>query len=262
MTNYKALFLDIDGTILKPDHTYDLSTKDAILQVQKRGIEVFLATGRPIHEITDLAEELNIHSFIGYNGALAIYKEQTIVHEPMSAETVREFINIAQKHGHEIVLYTNEKNFFTNLDVPSVRNFIEKFQMKHNDQYHDEIADQILGATLIHLNDGDSRLYEGDPSYHFAQVNVDGLRDCYDVIRDTVNKGEAIQKIIGHIPIPIAATIAFGDGMNDKEMLSTVGEGFVMGNGHPDLFAYGNRKTTAVTDSGIFNGLQSIGLVD
>ncbi|MFK4996704.1 HAD family hydrolase [Bacillus sp. N9] len=262
MTKYKALFLDIDGTILKPDHTYDFSTKDAILQVQELGIEVFLSTGRPIHEITDLAEELNIHSFIGYNGAFAIYKEQSIVDEPMSVETVREFVNIAQKHGHEIVLYTSEKNYFTNLDAPSAQNFIEMFQMKNNDQYHDGVANQVLSATLLNLEGDELRLYEGDPSYHFAQVNINGLRNCYDVIRDTVNKGAAIQKVLEHINVLKEATIAFGDGMNDKEMLSTVGEGFVMGNGHPDLFAYGNRKTSAVTESGIFNGLQSIGLVE
>jgi hydroxymethylpyrimidine pyrophosphatase-like HAD family hydrolase len=45
-------------------------------------------------------------------------------------------------------------------------------------------------------------------------------------------------------------------------MLMTVGEGFAMGNAHPDLFAYAKHKTTAVTDSGIFNGLKTLGLLD
>jgi hypothetical protein len=48
-----------------------------------------------------------------------------------------------------------------------------------------------------------------------------------------------------------------GDGMNDKEMLSNVGEGFSMGSGSPELFLYPKHVTTGVDDSGIFNGLKS-----
>ena len=41
MATEKILFLDIDGTILLPDHTIQLSTIEAIKQVTKRGIKVF-----------------------------------------------------------------------------------------------------------------------------------------------------------------------------------------------------------------------------
>ncbi|MBS4196614.1 HAD family hydrolase [Lederbergia citri] len=262
MADYKALFLDIDGTILKLDHTYEETTKQAILQAQSKGIQVFLATGRPLHEIADLAEELNVDSFIGYNGALAKYQGETIVDEPMSREIVLDFVAIAKKHGHEIVLYTSEKNYFTSMDSPHVDLFIDKFQTKYNELFTTDVADQILGATLINLKPEEVELYEIDSSYHFSQVNVDGLRHCYDVIRDTVNKGEAVKKTLHVMNIEKEAAIAFGDGMNDKEMLSAVGKGFAMGNANPDLFAYGNRKTTAVTDSGVYNGLKSIGVVD
>ncbi|MGF7013088.1 HAD superfamily hydrolase (TIGR01484 family) [Ornithinibacillus bavariensis] len=59
---YKILFLDIDGTILNPDHTYHPKTKEAIEQVRSQGIEVFLATGRPENELKEIADELNIES--------------------------------------------------------------------------------------------------------------------------------------------------------------------------------------------------------
>ncbi|GAE44687.1 hydrolase [Mesobacillus boroniphilus JCM 21738] len=74
MGHYKILFLDIDGTILRPDDTIEDSTKTAINEMKRQNIEVVLATGRPLHEISDLAEELQITSFIGYNGALAFMK--------------------------------------------------------------------------------------------------------------------------------------------------------------------------------------------
>ena len=262
MTDYKVLFLDIDGTILKPDSTIDQSTKDAISQMQQKGVEVFLATGRPLHEIADLAEELNVHSFIGYNGALAIYEEQTIVNEPMKGSTIEQFLEIAKKHDHEMVLYTDEKNYFSSLDSPRAQEFIEAFHMKHNELFTPKVVNNILGATLINLKATDPSLYQVEESYHFSQVNVEGLMHCYDVIRDTVNKGRAIKKVLELMNITKEQAIAFGDGMNDKEMLEIAGESFAMGNAHPDLFAYAKQKTTSVEDSGIYNGLKSLGLVD
>ncbi|WP_028403292.1 Cof-type HAD-IIB family hydrolase [Ectobacillus panaciterrae] len=262
MTDYKILFLDIDGTILRPDDTIEDSTKRAIAQVQQKGVEVFLATGRPLHEISHIGEELNIHSFIGYNGAYAIHKGTDVFKEPMNAETVEHFLNIAKKHGHEIIMYTNAKNILTSLDAPMMKQFIKRFHLQKNELFTPDVIHDILGMTLINLSENEPALYERDDKIHLAQVNLEGLRHSYDVIRDNVNKGLAVRIILELLGIPKEDSIAFGDGMNDKEMLKAVGEGFAMGNGHPDLFAYAKHKTTEVTHSGIYNGLKSLGLVN
>lgn len=263
MTNYKILFLDIDGTLLRPDDTIEDSSKKAIAEVKKKGIEVFLATGRPLHEISHIAEELNIESFIGYNGAYAIHKGEDIFRAPMLSSTVQKYVDIAKNNEHELVLYTHEENIFSDLESPIVKEFISAFHLHKNNSYSLDVIDKILGITLINLSENEPALYEKeDPSIHLSQVNVDGLRHCYDVIRDNVNKGIAVQHILELLSLPTEAAIAFGDGMNDKEMLELVGEGFAMGNGHPDLFQYAKYKTTKVTNSGIYNGLKSLGLVD
>jgi len=262
MTDYKVLFLDIDGTLLTPDDTIEESTKAAISQVQANGMEVFLATGRPLHEIDDLAKELNIHSFIGYNGAYAIYKGEDIFQEPMDPSMVKGFMKIASEHNHEVVLYTNQKNLYTNMDAPGMHEFMEMFHLYKNDSYSPSFNNDVLGMTLVNLKKNDIALYEKEGSIHLSQVNVDGMRHCYDVIRDKVNKGYGIQMVFNRLGIHRESSIAFGDGMNDKEMLQNAGESFAMGNGHPDIFQYAKHKTTEVTDSGIYNGLKMLGLVD
>ncbi|MBS4172925.1 HAD family hydrolase [Bacillus sp. FJAT-49736] len=260
MKHYKILFLDIDGTIMRPDDTIEASTKKAIMEVRRQGIEVFLATGRPLHEISDIAAELDINSYIGYNGAYAILNGKDIVKEAMDSSLVENYLQIAKQHQHEIVFYTSEQNAFTDLDSPYVVDFIKRFHLQYNVPYSPSIANDILGITLIHLKEHELELYQQE-GIHLSQVNVEGMRHCYDVIRHKVNKGFAVQKILEHLQIPTECAIAFGDGMNDKEMLQFVGEGFAMGNAHPDLFAYAKHKTTEVTNSGIYNGLKSLGLI-
>ncbi|OZU88166.1 hydrolase [Virgibacillus indicus] len=259
---YKILFLDIDGTILKPDHTYTESTKDAISQLQNKGIEVFLCTGRPLHEVKELAEELGVDSYIGYNGAYAEYQNETVIDEPMDKSTIEKFIEIAKSNNHQMVLYTSEKNYFTSQDSPSVKNFIDIFQLVQNERYTDDVAKHILGATAMNLNPEQAALYEISTNIHLSQVNVEGAQDCFDIIRKNVNKGVAVKSILTRLNISKEQAIAFGDGMNDKEMLQSVGEGFAMENGDPDLFPYAKHKTASVTDSGIFNGLKKLGLVE
>lgn len=260
MSNYKILFLDIDGTILRPDDTIEDSTKKAIKEVKQQGIEVILATGRPLHEIYDIAKELSIHSFIGYNGAYAVYKGNSVVKEPMDSFLIEKYIQIAKKHHHEIVFYTHEKNAFLDMESPFTKEITEKFHLQQNIAFTADIVKDILGLTLINVDENETSLYDQE-GIHLSQVNVDGLRHCYDVIRDKVNKGYAVSKVLDYLNLPSECAIAFGDGMNDKEMLQVVGEGFAMGNGHPDLFAYANHKTTEVTNSGVYNGLKSLGLV-
>ncbi|NRD80390.1 HAD family phosphatase [Bacillus sp. BRMEA1] len=261
MTDYKVLFLDIDGTILTPDNTIEESTKSAISQVQELGIEVFLATGRPLHELDEMAKELNIHSFIGYNGAYAVYRGEELFNEPMMSSTIDQFLETANLHQHEAILYTNNENVFTHIQSPTTQDFISYFHLYKNASYSPVINDQVLGMTLLNLKESDISFYETEADIHLSQVNVEGMRHCYDVIRDQVNKGYGVQMVLKHLGIDKQCSIAFGDGMNDKEMLSNTGESFAMGNGHPDIFQYAKHRTTNVTDSGIFNGLKKLGLV-
>ena len=261
MTNYKILFLDIDGTILKPDDSIENSTKKAIAEMKELGIEVVLATGRPIHEISDIGEELNISSFIGYNGALAIYEQETIFAEPMARKDVQYILDVAKDNGHEVVMYTATKNYLTVLDSDLMKRFLHQFHLRKNELFTKDVIDDILGMTIITSGDLGDELYAFNDGIHLSQVNIAGMQHCFDVIRDKVNKGVGVKFLLDRLGIPQKSSIAFGDGMNDKEMLSTVGEGFAMGNGHPDLFQHAKHRTTEVTNSGIYNGLKSLGLI-
>lgn len=257
---YKILFLDVDGTILKPDHTVSDSTKQAIKKAAKQGIHVFFATGRPLHELDQLAGELGVHSYVGYNGAQVVHQGKSILNEPINQTIVQKFLDIGYEHGHEAVLYSKGANYFTTLTKDYVKEFIEAFQLKQNRLFTGAKTDQILGATLLNVSPSEEKLYDVDPSTHLSPVQVAGVQNCYDVIRENVNKGKAVQRVLRLMDIKPEEAIAFGDGMNDKEMLAVVEESFAMENSHPDLFKYAKHQTSAVTDDGIANGLKKLGL--
>ncbi|MDC3417338.1 HAD family hydrolase [Aquibacillus salsiterrae] len=260
MGTYKVLFLDIDGTILQADHTIEESTRDAVNQVMNKGLEVFLATGRPLHEVYPIAKSLHINSFIGYNGALALYQNKEVVNETIPIDIIQSYLKIAKEHGHEMVLYTSNKNTFTSINSPVVKQFIDYFDLQENELFSDAVIHDILGITVMNVSETDAQLYETNDIY-LSQVNVEGLHHSYDVIRNTVNKGRAVKAVLDLLNIDSKETIAFGDGMNDKEMLQVTGASFAMGNAHKDLFQYAKNTTTSVNNSGVYNGLKSLNLI-
>ncbi|KAB7673179.1 HAD family hydrolase [Bacillus sp. B1-b2] len=260
--HYKILFLDIDGTILTPNDTIQDSTKQAVHLIKEKGMEIFLATGRPLHEIMDIGEELGIHSFIGYNGAYAIHNGKDVFKVPMSADLITNYLDIAKDNDNELILYTNANNLLTNPNGVITQEFCKKFHLRQNRTFTLEDKENILGMTITNVKEETIQTYEAYPDIHLSQVNIDGFKHSYDVISDKVNKGFAVSFILKELGIDKEHSIAFGDGLNDKEMLQTVGEGFAMGNAHDKLFSYAKHKTTSVTDNGIFNGLKQLGVIE
>lgn len=261
MKNYQILFLDIDGTILRPDHSIEDSTLEAISTMKQKGIHVVLSTGRPLHELTDIATKLQIDSFITYNGSYAIFKGKEIFKKHMDEKIITNYLEIAKENNHDFILYTNSHNLSTSMESAKANDFLNKFALTKNKPFDREQISQILSATIITNHENERTFYPEFEGIFLSPVNVNGMNHCFDILMKKINKGVAVQSMLSYLKIPQELSIAFGDGLNDKEMLKFVGEGFAMGNGHPDLVHYANHKTTDVHNSGVYNGLKKLGLL-
>lgn len=256
----KIAFFDIDGTILKPDHTYDPSVIDAFTALREAGVHLALATGRPIHEIEDLIEELEIDTVIGYNGTLALHQGEVIFKRPFAKELVAELIDHYKALDCEFAMYTHGTSVFSHLKDAAVQQFIDTFQMKLNDEWYEGKEMDVFGATYIKApqNLADQIQHE---AIRIAPVNVQGLNDCYDIILHKENKGIAVREVCRHFGYDVKEAIAFGDGLNDAEMLETVGTGVAMGNATEALLPYADIQTTRVDEDGIYQGLKQLNLI-
>ena len=64
--NYKIIVLDLDGTLTNRDTVITPRTKQSLMEAQKRGIKVVLASGRPTYGVLPLAQELERENYAGY----------------------------------------------------------------------------------------------------------------------------------------------------------------------------------------------------
>src|SRR5699024_4690002 len=258
-------FFDIDGTILKDNQTYDIETKEAINTLQEKEIRTFFATGRPIHEIHPLLEDFNMQSHITYNGAYVIHKGQVLLNATFDKNVLQTIERLSKQYEHELVYYTKHTNYYTNLEAPVSQDFMKALGMKNNEQLpkdSDAILEQVLGATILGATEQIHDQYPEMANIHFSQVNIDGAKQAYDILRLDVNKGIAVNLILEHFDATYKEAIAFGDGMNDKEMFETVGTSVAMGNCKKDLLPYATLQTTTVDNLGVVNGLKQLKLIN
>ena len=82
--NYQLLALDLDGTLTNSRKEITPSTRDALIDIQKNGKKVVLASGRPSQGVLPLAEELHLGDYG------SIFSPTTVV-VSQTADPVRSF---------------------------------------------------------------------------------------------------------------------------------------------------------------------------
>ncbi len=72
MNQYEIIVLDLDGTLTNRDKVNTPKTQAALLELQRRGKKIVLASGRPTQGVMPLAKELELDQYgsyiLSYNG--------------------------------------------------------------------------------------------------------------------------------------------------------------------------------------------------
>lgn len=236
---YKAIFCDLDGTLLNSQHRMSKRTVETIKSIIEKGIKVYLSTGRHYLDAKKFYEILNMNSFlITCNGAkIHNNMNEEIYSADIPARIVEKIINLEVDNKIHKNIFSNEGWFveehfqkeasiciesgFKYEVISSLKNFIGKDITKFF-YVSDEINDMVLLYEKIKQKLGD-------------EVQITQPSRYMELMIKGVSKGDAIKKILELEGIDIADSIAFGDGTNDIEMLSVVNKGFIMGNGHSIL---------------------------
>src|SRR5882762_12031825 len=78
---YKAVFLDMDGTLLRSDHSVSEPTKDIIRHLTSRGIPVILVSARPLNAMLPTFRAIGIpddYPLVSLNGSYIVRREQPV----------------------------------------------------------------------------------------------------------------------------------------------------------------------------------------
>ncbi|WP_188207235.1 Cof-type HAD-IIB family hydrolase [Alkalibacillus aidingensis] len=258
-TTQHIVFFDIDGTLLDQDKKLPKSAKDAIFELKEEGHEVAIATGRAPFMFEELRKELEIETFVSFNGQYVVYRGEVIYKNPLDQEALHSMNDLATKNGHPMVFLDHED---MKSNVPEHEHVTESISSLKIDQfptYDPSYKDREIYQALVFCVEGEEKAYE-------TQYEVFDFIRWHEVSVDVIpaggSKAEGIEKIIERLGVPKENTVAFGDSLNDLEMLSQLEHGVAMGNGHKRAKEAARYETKSVEDDGILHGLKMVGLLE
>lgn len=241
---YQVIATDLDGTLLNSHHQLDPFTVATVRHLADQGIEFVIATGRHYCDVAGIRDVLGVRPYlVTSNGARVHAPDDTMIHaQNLSPAIVRRLVNseLTGAHGRVIVNLFSDEAWLIDRHAPHLLVFhrdsgfcYEVVDMSGHDGT--DIAKVLyIGAPndLAQIEENLEREFGSDTLYVTYS-----LPDCLEVMASNVSKGRALQFVLKRLGADAASCVAFGDNMNDVDLLETAGFPFMMNNANPDLIA-------------------------
>lgn len=272
----KVVFFDVDGTLMTPKNQLPESTKLGIKKLKEKGHIPVISTGRPPKMLEPVAKELGINNYISLNGQHIVVDGEVIYSNALPTDALERLIEESYKQGDRTFLLTEDKvignTFMSEMMNPEFLTYVYK--------HLSEVPTEVMLKLFKHMTEKPLKreVYEnekilmafvnvGEENDEFYRLNFPDLH----FTRATPLLGEAIMKgshkavgmesILAHFEMKKADTVAFGDSLNDLEMLEFAKIGVAMGNGRDELKAVADYVTADVEQDGIYKGLKQLEII-
>ena len=277
----KAVFFDIDGTLVTRRAVPLPSSVAGLAQLKEKGILRGIATGRGPSHLAHHIKALKMDFYVTFNGQY-VYTDKGVVYaNPFTADLVQrlaEFATTEQRHllfgsatkmeGSPLMTF-GEKPWAKRLQrfLPRGR-FLKQLhplfkRFTHSSQKIDyrELAilqEPIYQCVLICPVEDQAALEARFPECKVTRSNPYTV----DLILKNTSKRTGIEMLGKTRGFSLEQVMAFGDSWNDLEMLSAAKIGVAMGNAEPDLQAVADYVTASNEADGIYLALQHYRLIE
>lgn len=273
---YKIVFIDIDGTLVNDEKQIPKENIEIIKKLKTKGIEVVLASGRPYHSIEKYSNIVGARPYIiGSNGGVVVnYEDNKILYNA----------NIEKNLALEVLKFIKENNLYTAITM-SGNLVLEKEMYSLTKENRDELIvvnsleeylkntnESIIKFSIMSDNKEDLQIAREEliNKFNITITNVDTFvipnkyrkagKNPYimDVMKEYVNKGEAIKKLCKYLNLNTQEAIIFGDGLNDIEMFELDAYKVAMKNAKDKIKEMADFVTISNNEAGVAYKLNKI----
>lgn len=240
---HSVVVSDLDGTLLNSQHQFSDRTKEVVRRLSAAGIKFVFATGRHHVDVGRLASELDISMYLITSNGARVHNPagQTIIRHDIFPELVPELIDLGRSFQGKVLTNLYQEDFwFIEEQHEAVDHFSDESKFAYILQNLDTV--NVTGVSkvfyLAEKHEDLLPLEQRIKEEMGEQVSITfSLPICLEVMASGVCKGVALAEVLKLKGYAFEDAIAFGDGMNDYEMLQEVGKGLIMSNGDSRLKA-------------------------
>lgn len=253
------VFFDLDGTLLNDKAQINDNLYDVIHQLKRNGHEPILSSGRSIELAKVGLTKTGISSYVLLNGQLIKFRDKEVCGDKIYTETIERLITFCKNNQLELAYYCKD-DFRTTSDNTLVNKAYLYFGIippKVDKSYYKRhnILMMLIFSNRIEL---DEKLVEQFPDLSFYRTSPYSL----DIIPKNASKAEGIRRLIKENSLEHLTTYAFGDEINDLEMMEMVDYSIAMGNAIDIIKEKANYIVDDNNNDGIIQGLSKLNLIE
>ena len=256
---YSVLAVDLDDTLLADDKTVSPRTVAALEAWQASGRSIVIATGRPPRSTRIIPSFLHEFPWICYNGAWIELQNNVLFQTVIPVEDARRIVAMIQtaapdcRLGVEIAdeLYINREvewpgahlvsDVLAHTDRPAAKILTSLEEL-------DAAQPQSVNGQETGAKPSETLLRELPPT---TRALISPKYDLVQVIPRGASKAAALRWLLDRWGLAMEEVIAFGDDVNDVEMVAEAGLGVAMANAVPEVIAVADRITASNTEDGV-----------
>lgn len=249
----KLVLTDMDGTLAKDNKDIPQEIFPIYKELLNRGIACGAATGRSLpsllRDFKGLEDQL---TFVAENGAIAYHRGEYIYQNIMSKELIEEVVSRVEKLGKlPLIFASGEKSYAMFASDKQMEEFDTYCPILEKIERLDQLKNNIVKIAIYHPNyDAKDNFINFEDFLENAHVSVSGV-EWIDVSMKGVNKGKGVKALQEKLGLDASECMAFGDYLNDREMLNAVEESYAVSNAHPELkkqakYIIGSNEEAAV----------------
>lgn len=251
----RMIAADMDGTLLDSRRQLPPGLFDVIRTLKKQGVLFVVASGRQYYNLVHLFDGIRDDVlFVSENGAAIFWQDKPVFTNPIPfAQLGEPLACIANCEGLYPVLCGVKSSYIASCDEQALYhakmyyNRLEVVPGLLAAAQHDDICKIAVHDAIDAERNGYPILSRFSGQY---QVSLSG-NWWVDIMKRGVSKGAAIRRLQQQYGIAYEETMAFGDYLNDVEMLQAARYSFAMENAHPQLKSVANFQARSNDDNGV-----------
>jgi hypothetical protein len=265
---YKAIFIDIDGTLRNSKRELTQPEIQAVKRATEAGFLVVLCSGRPKGYTAEISKSCFASKYIITSNGGNIFNYETgenLYSNPMSPESCLKLYDLAMKVNARFVIHVGDNKKIVNLnpdDNPKeeLTEDIKEF-VNHEKIVQCTISDENF-EKIKSLENEINLIKDVDVKNKHKSLMYDDFPKTGDIYYDIVNtdtcKGNAIQNFCRILNIDLKNTIGIGDSTNDLSMFRVVGRSIAMGNSKQDIKEAADEVTLSNDEHGVAKVLNDL----
>ncbi len=262
---YKLIAIDLDGTLLNSYGMVSEKNKQALIEANKKGAEIVIASGRSTNSVKNIANDLGICNYIICGNGSLIYDlqhEEIIYDKFIDKKKALQIIEICEQNSIYYNIYTENmviaKSLNNNVLFYHQENANKPDSKKTKINIVQNIYDYVSrlqnqNILKITISDNDNIIFNGiirklreirdidvlDVAHMSRKMIKSGTEEVSleyyytEITSKNVDKWYAIKYLIDKLNINKEDIMTIGDNVNDKLMIENAGCGVVMGNSAP-----------------------------